>query len=86
MRKRIAAGFLVLLLLVVSLCDAFAHSDDQHYKEIEAVLFGTQSATIMGDQNNKKLVRHLEYATSIALDQYNGKKTQYPCCNILGLN
>lgn len=74
MKRKLIAGILLCLLVSASLCKAFAHKDNQHYKEIESVLFGTQAATIMGDQASKKLVRHLEYATSIALDQYNGFK------------
>ena len=59
------------LLVSGTLCNAFAHKSDDHYKEIESVLFGNNKATIMGNETKKKLVRHLEYATSIALDQFN---------------
>ena len=54
---------------------AIAHKNDQHYMETEKVLFGTRSATILADNEKKKLIRHLEYATSIALDQFNGSNT-----------
>ena len=70
--RRLIAGILILVIALMPVCYAFAHKGNQHYIECESVLFGKQAATIMGDKTHKKLVRHLEFATSIALDQYNG--------------
>ena len=68
----------VLLILSIIICHfpiAVAHqNENDHYKDLESVLFGNNSARIMGDAEKKKLVRHLEYATSLALDQFNGFK------------
>ncbi len=37
MKRKLIAGILLCLLVSASLCKAFAHKDDQHYKEIESV-------------------------------------------------
>ncbi len=74
MKRKLIAGVFLCLLVFSLLGNTLAHKDDQHYKEVESVLFGNQTAVIMGNETSKKLVRHLEYATSIALDQCNGYK------------
>ena len=70
-RKTVAVVILIVCILSFSL-DSFAHNDDKHYKEIESVLFGNKAASILGNTEKKKLIRHLEYATGLALDQFNG--------------
>lgn len=68
----------VLFVIIYAICQfpvAIAHqSEDDHYKDIESVLFGNKATIILSNADKKKMVRHLEYAASLALDQFNGYK------------
>ena len=74
MRARKTAIVVLLFAICLSFMSAYAHDDHDHYKEMEAVILGNNAASVMGDASRKRMVRHLEYATSIALDQFNGSK------------
>ena len=61
---------------VAYLADVMEQTVPKDATEMEAVILGNNAASVMGDASRKRMVRHLEYATSIALDQFNGfKKT-----------
>lgn len=72
MKKRITVALLIFIFALCSVPYALSHEGDQHYREIEAVLFGPSKFRIVGNDEKKKLLQHLEYVTAIAIDQNNG--------------
>lgn len=72
MRRKAVALILLVVCIFANCPTTFAHSNEEHYKDMETVLFGYQAASIMSDAEKKKKMQYLEHATSFAIDQVNG--------------
>lgn len=75
MAKRIFSVFLMILLCISLQPSAFAHDKDEHYEELEYVLFGNR---YYKDTHpvHAKIIQAIEDATYLAIDQFNGQGTQ----------
>lgn len=75
MAKRIFSVFLMILLCISLQPSAFAHDKDEHYEELEYVLFGNRHYKDTHPVH-AKIIQAIEDATYLAIDQFNGQGTQ----------
>ena len=71
--KRIVCYGLLIAMLLSMVCPAYAHNAAEHNLQLKMVLFGPDNTENSMSPEAKKALKALEYASYLALDQYNGK-------------
>ena len=75
MKKKLCLACIFLLIICSFPSASFAHGDRKdHFNDIELVLFGCEDGSYSKNlsRETKRKLRAIEYASILALDQYNG--------------
>ena len=70
--KRIICCVLLIAVLLSTMIPAYAHDAAEHNLQLESVLFGPDNAKSAMSPEAQNALKALEYASFLALDQYNG--------------
>lgn len=73
-RRLLSVSLLVAMLLSIAV-PCFAHDKEGHNRFLEEVLFGRDGYISVLSENGQKALTALEYASYLAVDQFNGKGT-----------
>lgn len=73
--KRIICCVLLITVLLSTMTPAYAHDAAEHNLHLESVLFGPVNAVNAMSPEAQNALKALEYASYLAIDQYNGNGT-----------
>ena len=73
--KRIICCVLLITVLLSTMTPAYAHDAAEHNLHLESVLFGPVNAVNAMSPEAQNALKALEYASYLAIDQYNGDGT-----------
>ena len=76
MKRRLLIVILLVVMLLSSSVPCMAHDKEGHNRFLEEVLFGRDGYISVLSEKGQKALTALEYASYLAVDQFNGKGTE----------